>query len=63
MFLGGGMNKYYLIMKNENAIIGLFQGMFKGNILTFNAGWNENAQNQEDFDDVRAIQEKLKRTV
>lgn len=58
--LGGGMDKNYLIMKNENALIGLFQGMFNGNILTFNPGWDENAQNIENFDDIRAIQGKLK---
>jgi predicted lactoylglutathione lyase len=56
----GSMEQNYLIMKNENALIGLFQGMFQGNILTFNPGWNENAQNMETFDDVRAIQKKLK---
>jgi catechol-2,3-dioxygenase len=58
--LGGGMDKNYLIMKNENAIIGLFQGMFQGNILTFNPGWDENAQNIENFEDVRHIQKHLK---
>lgn len=57
----GGLDKNYLIMKNENALIGLFQGMFAGNILTFNPGWDENAQNLESFDDVRAIQQHLKR--
>lgn len=56
----GGMKKKYLIMKNENALIGLFQGMFQGNILTFNPGWDENAQQIESFDDVRAIQQQLK---
>ncbi|WP_363322021.1 VOC family protein [uncultured Pontibacter sp.] len=56
----GGMEQNYLIMKNENALIGLFQGMFKGNILTFNPGWDENAANIEQFDDVRDIQRKLK---
>jgi catechol-2,3-dioxygenase len=58
--LGGGMDKNYLIMKNENAIIGLFQGMFQGNILTFNPGWDENAQNIDNFEDVRQIQKHLK---
>ena len=58
--LGGGMEKNYLIMKNENALIGLFQGMFAGNILTFNPGWNEDANNVEPFDDVRQIQQHLK---
>lgn len=56
----GGADKNYFIMKNENALIGLFQGMFEGNILTFNPGWNENAQNIETFDDVRIIQNNLK---
>lgn len=58
--LGGGMEQNYLIMKNENALIGLFQGMFTGNILTFNPGWDENAKNIEMFDDVREIQKQLK---
>jgi len=56
---GGDMEKNYLIMKNGNALVGLFQGMFEGNILTFNPGWDENAQKMEEFDDVRAIQKHL----
>lgn len=56
----GGMDKDYLIMKNGNALIGLFQGMFESNILTFNPGWDENAENIETFDDVRTIQKHLK---
>lgn len=56
----GGMNQNYLIMKNGNALIGLFQGMFEGNILTFNPGWDENAANVETFEDVREIQQGLK---
>jgi len=56
----GSMEQNYLIMKNENALIGLFQGMFQGNILTFNPGWDENAGNMEKFDDVREIQRQLK---
>ena len=47
-------------MKNENALIGLFQGMFPNNILTFNPGWDENAHLLEQFDDVREIQRQLK---
>jgi len=58
--LAGGMEKHYLIMKNEHSLIGLFQGMFTGNILTFNPGWDENAGNIEKFDDVREIQRQLK---
>ena len=56
----GDLSKNYLIMKNGNALIGLFQGMFKGNILTFNPGWDENASTLEEFDDVREIQRQLK---
>lgn len=56
----GSMKQNYLIMKNENALVGLFQGMFQGNILTFNPGWDENAKNIEKFDDVREIQRQLK---
>lgn len=58
--MGGDIEQNYLIMKNENAIIGLFQGMFENNILTFNPGWDENANNIENFDDVRNIQKTLK---
>jgi catechol 2,3-dioxygenase-like lactoylglutathione lyase family enzyme len=50
----------YAIMKNGNALVGLFQGMFTGNILTFNPGWDENAKLVEGFTDVRAIQQSLK---
>lgn len=56
----GSMAQNYLIMKNYNALIGLFQGMFQGNILTFNPGWDENASNVENFDDIRKIQKQLK---
>ena len=56
----GQIEKNYLIMKNGNALIGLFQGMFENNILTFNPGWDENANKVEPFDDIRAIQKELK---
>ena len=56
----GGMNQNYLIMKNGNALIGLFHGMFENNILTFNPGWDENAKMLDTFDDVRKIQQDLK---
>ncbi len=55
----GSMEMKYLIMKNGNALVGLFQDMFEGNILTFNPGWDENAALQESFDDVRSIQKHL----
>ena len=56
----GDLDMNYLIMKNGNAIVGLFQGMFDKNILTFNPGWNENAQKLDVFDDIREIQADLK---
>jgi predicted lactoylglutathione lyase len=56
----GSMEQNYIITKNENALIGLFQGMFEGNILTFNPGWDENAKNIENYNDIRDIQKHLK---
>ena len=56
----GDLERNYLIMKNGNALIGLFQGMFDENILTFNPGWDENADPLDDFTDVREIQKHLK---
>ena len=56
----GDLKMNYLIMKNENALVGLFQGMFPKNILTFNPGWDENATALPSFDDVRKIQAHLK---
>ncbi len=56
----GDLEKNYLIMKNGNALVGLFQGMFENNILTFNPGWDENANKLESFTDVRQIQQHLK---
>ena len=56
----GDMEKNYLIMKNGNALIGLFQGMFEQNILTFNPGWDESANKLETFTDVRDIQKHLR---
>jgi len=56
----GDETQNWLILQNETATIGLFQGMFDKNILTFNPGWDRNANTLESFDDVRAIQQKLK---
>ena len=56
----GKQERNYLIMKNGNALIGLFQGMFDKNILTFNPGWDEDANILPEFDDVRKIQAHLK---
>ena len=49
----------YAIMKNGDTLIGLFQGMFEGNMLTFNPGWDQAAGNVDPFDDVREIKAKL----
>ena len=57
---GGSMERNYLIMKNGNALIGLFQGMFDKNMLTFNPGWDENADLIDGFTDVRHLQSELK---
>ncbi|TFV93291.1 VOC family protein [Algoriphagus kandeliae] len=56
----GSEEMNYLIMKNEQTLIGLFHEMFEKNILTFNPGWNQDAQVLENFDDVRSIQQSLK---
>jgi len=58
--LGGSPEKNYLIMKQGTSLIGLFHGMFPGNILTFNPGWDSDAQLLANFDDVREIQQHLK---
>lgn len=56
----GDLEKNYLIMKNETSLVGLFQGMFENNIITFNPGWDSSANKLENFDDVRDIQKHLK---
>lgn len=56
----GAMASNYLIMKNGPTLIGLFQGMFENNILTFNPGWDASANTLEEFADVRKIQQDLK---
>ena len=51
----GDLKRNYLIMKNGSTIIGLFQGMFENNILTFNPGWDENASKLDSFDDIMLL--------
>lgn len=58
--LGGDETQHWLILKNGDHVIGLFQGMFEKNILTFNPGWNSNAQKLGSFTDVRELQRQLK---
>ncbi len=56
----GDQSQTWLIMKNGDHAIGLFQGMFEKNILTFNPGWNSNAQQLPEFTDIRELQRQLK---
>ena len=60
MVFGGDQSQNWLIMKNGDHTIGLFQGMFDTNILTFNPGWNSEAQQLGEFTDVRELQRRLK---
>lgn len=56
---GGNQEQGWLILKNGYTVIGLFQGMFDRNILTFNPGWDQNAQPLASFADVREVQKSL----
>ena len=57
---GGDASHNWLILKNGDHVIGLFQGMFEKNILTFNPGWDSNASKLDTFTDVRDLQRQLK---
>ena len=57
---GSGDGKTWIVLQNESCTIGLFQGMFPKNMLTFNPGWDRNKATLPDFDDVRDIQKTLK---
>ena len=57
---GGNQSQNWLILKNGDHVIGLFQGMFDKNILAFNPGWDQNAQKLATFTDVRELQRQLK---
>ena len=57
---GGDQKQNWLILKNGSAVIGLFQGMFEHNILTFNPGWDSDAQRLPEFTDIRDLQRDLK---
>ena len=56
----GDIAQNWLIMKNGDHTIGLFQGMFEKNIMTFNPGWDKNGQTLDDFTDVRDLQRAIK---
>lgn len=57
---GGDQEQNWLIMKNGPHLIGLFQGMFDHNILTFNPGWDQDGKNVDPFTDVRELQREAK---
>jgi catechol 2,3-dioxygenase-like lactoylglutathione lyase family enzyme len=58
--IGGDAEQNWLILRNGGATIGLFQGMFENNIMTFNPGWGSDGEPLESFTDVREIQRRLK---
>lgn len=57
---GGDAEQNWLILRNGQTVIGLFQGMFDKNSLTFNPGWNQDAHQLDSFTDVRELQRQLK---
>ncbi|MGV4413553.1 VOC family protein [Chryseobacterium sp. T1] len=58
----GNIDQKYYIMKNDTVLIGLFEAMFNGNILTFNPGWDQDAKELENYQDVRTIAESLEQS-
>ncbi len=58
--VGGNAAHRWLVLKNGETKIGIFQGMFERNMLTFNPGWNSNAEKLDSFTDIREIQKQLK---
>ncbi len=59
--IGGNADENWLILRNGDHVIGLFQGMFDKNMLTFNPGWDQRGNEKDPFTDVRAIQKALKK--
>ena len=59
---GGNIEQNYLILQNDTSTIGLFQGMFEKNMLTFNPGWDRNCQTLPEFQDVREIKQALQKS-
>jgi catechol 2,3-dioxygenase-like lactoylglutathione lyase family enzyme len=57
--IGGDASQNWLILQSGTSTIGLFQGMFEKNVLTFNPGWNHRMERLEEFDDVRVLQREL----
>jgi predicted lactoylglutathione lyase len=61
VIVAGDETQKWLVLQNGNARIGLFEGMFEKNMLTFNPGWDENKQELNKFTDIREIQKTLKK--
>lgn len=59
--LGGDISQNWLILRNGDTVIGLFQGMFSGNLLTFNPGWDQSAQNLDSFTDIRELRQLMEK--
>ena len=58
--VGGVLKQNWIIMQNGSTTVGLFHGMFEGNIMTFNPGWDKDKNTLKDFEDVRVLQSRLK---
>jgi len=58
--IGGKLEENWIVLQNGNARIGLFQGMFDKNLMTFNPGWTKDRETLKDFQDVRELQRTLK---
>lgn len=58
--MGGNIDQKWLILRNGTTLIGLFQGMFEKNLLTFNPGWDQDAKEVNPFTDVRELQRRIK---
>ena len=58
--IGGDASQNWLILRNTDHTLGLFQGMFEKNTLTFNPGWDKNAETKDEFTDIRVLQRQLK---
>lgn len=56
---GGDISQNWLILMSGDTVLGLFQGMFDGNLLTFNPGWDQHANDLEEFDDIRVLKQRL----
>lgn len=59
--VGGDAEQNWLILRNGEHVIGLFQGMFDKNLMTFNPGWDQNTNELDSFTDIREIQQELKK--